>query len=344
MKKKGFLIILITFLLFLLGLSSYFLLRYKQSIQVERGRLFSEEIAPQIERLDLKIDEKTVLGCIVNKEEQTSKCLHRLSNTFEDIPLLSYYKKTEDIPEGFVLLSISKEKLEQYDPNTEEIYIKWIDYINENEDEFFFKDVDEKRHILLDSYFSWKITEMKKMNTSTQVEDIKKVLLGLENEEYVTLTPIKDVYREEVCNIEDIDCSILTKYYEIPYPLIEAFKDLDYESIDIFSKEDLSKLYMLSFALQAMGDKTNVNYEMREDLYRNFENTISTQYSLNREEIYFISDYLPQDLIEFREDLYKSWSTNIEKRADYITLIDIYCRDSGCLKNKLNLLYDYYEN
>jgi hypothetical protein len=261
--------------------------------------------------------------------------------TFEEIPFYSIYsvKEIQEISNGgFVVLHPTLDGLEKYNPNINEIFENWFEFINENEEDIFFEDIEGKTHVSINTYLAWKILEMYQKDKDQ--EDISKLIQKLQEGEYVSIFPVKDKYRKKLCLMEDIECQVLQRNMDVPFHLISDYQKLDYKELDIFSTQNLYKIYMLSLALQSLGTEEDSDYQKRFSAYSDFKNTLSDIYNLTEKEILFISNYLPSNLVQYWKELYEGWET--DGLNDYSILIDIYCRNSDCIKDKINIMYDYY--
>lgn len=339
MKKNKTLIILAVLLtLCVIAVSAYFYIRHRNNLQEQerQEKIYNENIE-RFKPLDLGIDKDIILGCILNHVEKSSVCLNPLSKQFGDLSLYPLYESDLlTYPEGFILLKPTDSGLQQYDRDLDTVLGKWVKYIDENEDDLFFKDIEGQIHVSLTGYAQWGL--IRGGSQEKLVEIVKK----LGSKEYLNIFPIRDDYREELCNIQEIDCDILDQYSQVPY---DYFKDIglsEFEDIDIFDYENSTKLNMLAMGLQSLGRQSDPTYQERLDKYTELENIFFENYGLDKEEMLFIFNYLPFDLIDYWQVLYEGWNST-EKR-DFYSLIDMYCTEDACLKNKLNILYKENEN
>lgn len=339
MKKNKTLITLAVLLtLCAIAVSTYFYIRHRDDLQEEekQEKIYNENIE-RFKPLDLGIDKDIILGCILNHEKDSSVCLNPFENVFVDLPLYSLYGEyLSSLPQGFALLKVTDGGLKQYDRDLDTVLDKWVKYIGENEEGLFFNDIDGQIHVSLTGYAQWSL--IKGGNQEKLVEIVKKV----GSKEYVTIFPIRDDYREELCNIQEIDCDVLDQYSQVPYDYLKNIELSEFEDIDIFDYENSTKLNILAMGLQSLGRQNDPTYQERLDKYTELESIFLENYSLDKEEMFFIFNYLPFDLIEYWQVLYEGWNST-EKR-DFYSLIDMYCTEDACLKNKLNILYKENEN
>lgn len=332
MKKRTVLVLLLTTLVVLTA-SAFFLIQRK-------SKPFREEIYPKLEEFNLELDLYIVWGCIFNHTDTEYVCLNPKSKTFEEVPFAKYYRDIEKVPEGFVLVRPNEKEIEVLDDlYVDYVYDRWFQQIS---NDMFFDEVDDGTHIGLYTYVPWELLNIKYRDKSTQ--DLQESLAKLKAGEYITHSPISDDDMKLLCELEEFSCENQDNYSETTYSISNNFKLEDYSKIDIFTSDHLPKLYFLSMGLRSLGNETDTNYEKRVEMYTDFESKINQEYNLDRDEIIFISEYLHPDFIDYWEVIYKGWSSN-ELKDDYTLIIYRYCiKDEACIKNKVNILMDYYEN
>ena len=337
MKKKTALILVISILLLLSGL--FFINEYFKFLPLLNIGIFEEKFnSEMVMEFDLDLSEESSRYACINgmRSGEYFYCFDKSLENFEDASYIANHLDISSLPEGFLLFSISNNQIKLVNDSSESIYSNWSEYISANEEGLFFNQPEDKVLVSISEYIPWKLVEYR--SSKTAISDLVELIDSLENRSTITLTRLSIDIKEELCAIEGISCSFFEGEYTDLIGIVRSYSSIDYSDIDIYSRENLSKLYVLSMVLSSVSEE-----DIYWDEYQEFKDKIETTYGFTDEQIMFISDYIPWQLIGYWEALYEGFN-NDEINANYGYLIDLFCDEGSCIKNKVNLLYKNYEN